>query len=885
MFARNISIAVTFTLIAALGLISSGCGTTYTYKKANELPLKQVCDARATPRGELLMDADCGVQLTRMTAESACDAGNGDGCALAALLTLTGESVDDAVELGRFPGDSRRARKLAHRGCQRNNEASCLLEAVTLLQDRSPATQMQGVELMQDKCAEGMGDICFMMGSMYEENATTAQERSRSVTYYKKSCTADSASGCFKYAQLLEDGFGVQQSHLRAEKYYDRACDLNHAEACSQVGRDLPEDHQEMLNEFARVSKKSFIEMMRTGCENGFRHGCTFAGRLVDRGEIRTRYIGHEAAVELFEIGCERGAAASCYYLAYKTKNGQGTEANTATAASLAEKACDSGHEDACELHRDYTYRLFDKEDAASRAERCATGDGRACYLAGHAYGYDVNFDADYDRALELLNRGCELDYADACESAGVMLADEETGEFDLEEANGRYARACELGADYACFALGMIYEQGRGVERQYEASSRFLRLACERDVGQACGELGSYYEVGEAVEQDLSQAEELYSRGCAAGNINSCTNLASLLRRNTESKQSFKRALDLYKLSCANDEPRACVQLGNMLTEFSDDKELVSDGMDYLERACMLEHGPGCRELGVKYYRGDVVEEDHGRALMLWQQACDQDDPTGCIYLGELYRDGEGVEKDGERALEIFRDACDAENLTGCIRAAELHLYHVDTDYAPDKTVERYAEACFGGHDGACTTVSGLFRNGVHVEQSYERAVMYLERGCENDGAGSCDALEDYLRLGVGTDKDVARADAYARDRLDTYRDDCRENENESCAHAAHLIAHGRGTDTNWSKAREYLRAQCVHEVSAGCREQAEQQATGEIFERDREAAIASLEALCEDGVQNACVQAAYFLRVGHTDEIDIARSVELWTSQCKED
>ncbi|MGM0556413.1 MAG: hypothetical protein ACQEVA_08560, partial [Myxococcota bacterium] len=32
-------------------------------------------------------------------------------------------------------------------------------------------------------------------------------------------------------------------------------------------------------------------------------------------------------------------------------------------------------------------------------------------------------------------------------------------------------------------------------------------------------------------------------------------------------------------------------------------------------------------------------------------------------------------------------------------------------------------------------------------------------------------------------------------------------------------------------------------------------------------------------------CVQAAYFLRVGHTDEIDIARSVELWTSQCKED
>lgn len=877
-----------FCVIAALALLLgaslTSCSPTYTYNKADELPLEKVCDERANPRGELLMDAKCGVELTRMTAESACEAGNGEGCAMASFLTLTDKSVDDAVDMSQLTGDYERARALARRGCTRDNEASCLLESIALFQSPVAEDHQLALKLMDRRCQQGMGEICFMLGSMFEENGKTGHERQQSVAYYRESCTNENASGCFKYAELLDKGFGVAENDERARTFFNRACDMNHVEACAKVDREVGEDREEMLNEFVRVSKKSFIEMMQTGCENGFRHGCTFAGRLVDRGEIRTRYIGHETAVELFSAGCERGAAASCYYLARKVKNGRGAEANTATAAQLAAKACKLGHQKACTRQRDYTFRLFKQKDAEAHAEKCEQGDAESCYLAGRAFAYDVNFDADYERAVELLVDGCELDYADACESAGALLVDEQDQPHDPDRAIGLLDKGCENGADHACFALGMAYEQGNGVERDFEKSELYLRLACEREVGVACGELGSYYEVGESVKQDLGQAEKLYSRGCASGNVDSCTNLAALLQVHQDSAESFGRALDLYQLSCANDEPRACAQLGNMLTSV-DDKKLEAEGMDYLERSCMLEYGPGCRFFGLRYYHGKGTDEDPRRAMMLWQQACDLDDPTGCLYLGELYRDGEGVDKDGARALEIFEKSCEQGNADGCIRAAGMFLTHEQTDYQPMRGLQLYEKACQDGSDAACVGAADLLTEGIHVEQSFEKAVGYLETGCKADGMDSCDHLGEYLRLGIGVTKDVERANEHAQTMIDDAKEACRKNEDESCAYAAHLIAHSRGTDTNLDKARSYLQAQCTHDVEAGCREMAEQKATGELFERNREEAIASLESLCEDGMETACEQTAFFLRFGRSDEIDLKRAVDLWEPLCEAD
>lgn len=882
MSSPNLLILATMVLAVA---VSSACHPSYSYLRANKLSLDEVCPGGQTPTSELLLDDECGVKLTRMTGEAACRASNGDGCAVASMLTLNSVSLSQSFTEEAFAGDNDRAYNLASQGCALDNESACFLQAQILLQGDSPREKSRGFQLMDSRCWSGMGAICYTMGAVFEENATALREKKEAFKYYRQSCETGDPDGCYALGRMWEKGFGTSTNMTEAKKFYGRACDLNHKEGCVQVDREPPKDDRELVNEWARITTESFVDMAMDGCKRGFKHGCTFAGRLIDRGEIRGRYVGDEKAVAFYQQGCQQGAPESCHSLAIRTHAGAGVEANTKTAAQLAQKACDAGLDKSCTLHRDYLYRLFDQKKAESYAQTCEAPEskerGRACYLAGQAFAYGVNFDAAADKALELQLQGCELDYGDACEAAGRLLDEGEKVDQDTTRARQLYEKACDNGADFACHRLGVRLKNGEGVDKDVERAASLLERACERGWSEACGELGALYEEGKGVREDKGRAERLYRQGCATGHIASCTDLAHFYV-NTGTEESMRQAFGLYKLGCANDDADACNEMGFIYSQF-EDAESQTKAVEFFQKSCLLESGRGCSNLGLQYYWGDGAAKDRGKAVDLYTKACEMEFMLACERLADIYRTGEGAERDPARAAKLYGQACSSGEVSACHSLARMKLAGVKVDYEPKEALALYVRACEKGDDGGCVTASRLLTEGVHVERSLPRAYKLLEQGCEADGAASCDELADRLRIGFGVEADVEKADAHAQQSLDINRNACEANQPETCDHVAHQIAHGKGPKTDFSAAREFLRQKCEADVAPACREIAEQKSTGELFPRNREEGVDTLLTMCnKDGDATACFLAAYYMRRGKSDELRLTRSVDIYQKLC---
>ncbi|WP_168210715.1 tetratricopeptide repeat protein [Persicimonas caeni] len=829
------------------------------------------------------MEDKCGVKLTRMTGEAACRAGDGLGCTTAAVLSLSSVGLSKAISQQALASNNDHAYRLAKQGCDFGNETSCLLQAQMMLQSSSQQEQARGFRLMDRSCKAGMGSICHTLGTIFEEYATAPREKQDAFDYYRRSCAADYAEGCFRLGKMWETGFGTSTNLSKSKEKLHAACDLNHAKACASVDREPPKDDEELLAEWAAITNQSFIDMALAGCKNGFKHGCTFAGRLIERGEIRGRYVGDEHAVALFRAGCAQGSPESCYHLAQKTFRGEGLEANTVTASKLAHKGCKAGSNDACDLYRDLKYRLFEPKEASKYADHCEDDKkqerGYACYLSAKAYGYGVNFDADEERALELHEKGCALDYADSCEAAGDLLV-----ESDEKRALGMYRKGCDGGADKACHVLGSRYAKGDGVEKDVTRAVDYLEKACTRGLGDACGELGDFYADGEGADKDEARAEQMFRNGCANGHIRSCTRLAQFyLRANSE--ESFRQAIQLYEFACTNEEPEACDDLGSIHASL-DDEESHIEAADYFEKACLMDFGRGCSNFASRYYFGVGVEKDREKAVELYRRSCTQGFETGCYRLASIYEAGEDVDRDAKKALELYEAACKDEHVDSCRSVARMKLNGTQTAYQPEVAKKYLTKACNLGSDAACIDVANLVTRGVHVEQSLEDAVGFLSTGCEADGATSCSKLADRLRLGMGAPADPKQASTKAKRSLDIVRNNCEDGVYGHCDWAAHLIAHGDGDRTDFSAAREYLRKKCDEDIASACIEIGEQKSTGELFPRDRQKGVDKLVALCKDSdLETACYEAAYFMRFGHSDELDLTRSVDLYQSLCDDD
>ncbi|MFB6373251.1 MAG: tetratricopeptide repeat protein [Bradymonadaceae bacterium] len=878
-------------LLMGGGLLMAGCSTMYEYRSADEQSIGEVCSGGLESEKPLLMQSACGSTLTEYTGQAACEAGNGHGCAVAALGAMGEGGVSRALEEGKkASGDRSSARKFARRGCNSGNESSCLIQAMLLMTSKSAYDQREAMRLLDQKCKRaGMPAVCNTIGVVFEKNAKNARDRKRAFDYFERSCNQEFPAGCWKLGKMYEKGFGVSESQTRAKAKFQQACELNHPKACKAVGEEADGKKKELLFEKAQVTKKAFVDMGMTACENGFRHACTFVGRLIDRGELRGRLIEGDKADALYNKGCERGAAHSCYYLAQRIKRRNGSVAQLTEGQRLAGKACDEGVEPACELIGELQAAVASEKTVSSLAKRCKEGGStdettedepdvdrvrEPCFVAAEAQVKSGQFSGDQKRAIALHRQGCKNGNARSCRRAGELVESD-------KEAKGLYEKACKGGDAHGCFELGAVLEADG--DRQ-EAVSRYSE-ACTGGFGRACGSLASYYENGNIVDKDMARAEKLHRSGCQAGHVASCRDLAMFFLEHTQTEESVLRGLQLLELACRRDDGNACAQIG-MISEGWNDSPFEKSPRDYLEKACLLESGLGCAAFGDAYRKGSIVDQDMGKALQLYDQSCSYGSGSGCTNLGNVYRFGIEVERDADKARSAYERACEIDYGPGCKGLANMKLADPAEPYAPKKAAQLLRKGCGTSHYGSCRQYAALYADGVHLEQSFDKVVAGLQEGCEAGSTDTCDALANYVRLGIATDRDPDRSDELSKRYADAQKNDCETyKQAEACIALGHHMAHGQGTRTKAAAGREFLRKKCDDGMTGACREVGVLKAQGHIFPRSFSAGVDQLRSLCNDGHDGACVDAAYFMRYGPSDAIELTRSADYYRKACSDD
>ncbi|MFW5966178.1 MAG: tetratricopeptide repeat protein, partial [Persicimonas sp.] len=581
---------------------------------------------------------ECGVELASLSSEAACEAGDDFGCAVAASLILEPESLTESFEVDSISPDPR-ARKFADRGCKLGNEMACRLQVWMNMESNSIAKRVEASEVLEQKCSAGMGSMCYILGSLYEANASRAYDYADALDYYERGCRLEDADACWEAARMREKGLGTDKDADGAEENYRAACELRHDDACNEIDEKLPPVEDEEVAEWNRFASEAITEMNEEACQNGFRHACTFGGRLIERGELHSRYVDDERALSLFEEGCERGSAESCFYQARMVRDGRGTDPHTRRANAIAEESCEAGFSRGCRLERDTSYRLFNEERTASHAERCEDEDGedRAvdCYLAGQALTYDGLVEPDPERARTLHLIGCDLEYGDSCLAAGRLFDPEEAdAAADRERAVKLYETACDLDAKEACYRLGRDYRLGDGVERDMARAVDYFEKGCDLGVPEACGSLGDLLAHGDEEFRDQERAEKLLRRGCGGGDLGACSDLGHFFL-DSDSEESTETGLSLLNFACTNDEADACNGLGTFLSDV-DDQELQNEAADHLEKGCLIDSASACANLGKMYAEGRGVERDTDRSMRLYQEACDEDHEEACRWLEE---------------------------------------------------------------------------------------------------------------------------------------------------------------------------------------------------------------------------------------------------------
>ncbi len=157
--------------------------------------------------------------------------------------------------------------------------------------------------------------------------------------------------------------------------------------------------------------------------------------------------------------------------------------------------------------------------------QRCAAGDGDACYLHGESLATGLGgLGHDPDAAIPLLVRACDLNSGRGCTKAGTRILDAvDQGRNPpggtLLEAERVLQRGCELRSPSTCRRLGMEHLTPKGHLRpDDDAAFDALNLACELGDHASCWLLVGLRDQGSGSDEARARATRAIAAACARG-------------------------------------------------------------------------------------------------------------------------------------------------------------------------------------------------------------------------------------------------------------------------------------------------------------------------------------------------------------------------------
>jgi TPR repeat protein len=238
----------------------------------------------------------------------------------------------------------------------------------------------------------------------------------------------------------------------------------------------------------------------------------------------------------------------------------------------------------------------------------------------------------DGSRAMQVLEKGCELRSPRAC---SVLAAELEEGERGIGQDVARAARlhnqACDLGLARSCTLLAVMTEDGRGVRRDARASQR-LRARAE-SLEKAAPRVTST-PVQVASDDAQCRKNQDAAKCLAAGSVVQDTDAV--------------KAEELFRLGCTIDKTN-CGLWGFAIERLRRDDP--GRGTRILDEGCASGASLACMVLADLHHSGfKAIARNESRAAELYDKSCTQGEPAGCRATAARFR---GV-KDAGKADEL---------------------------------------------------------------------------------------------------------------------------------------------------------------------------------------------------------------------------------------
>jgi TPR repeat protein len=205
-------------------------------------------------------------------------------------------------------------------------------------------------------------------------------------------------------------------------------------------------------------------------------------------------------AARLLEKGCRLGNARGCARLgAIYVNGGNGVAANPKRARELFQQACAGQSGLGCAFlavgHWSKGGDVVEARTALDLAEKgCRLGNGWSCGLEGSWAAAVAGPGGDEARVRRAFARGCDLDDAPACSSAGMLALTGSPGApADDQRALAFLKKGCDGGDGGGCHELGVFYNDGRaGLARDEGRALALFQRACKLGDTSACPDPGA---------------------------------------------------------------------------------------------------------------------------------------------------------------------------------------------------------------------------------------------------------------------------------------------------------------------------------------------------------------------------------------------------------
>lgn len=232
------------------------------------------------------------------------------------------------------------------------------------------------LKLYKWACFLGNAQGCLNAGHKYFSGMGTKKNSSMSIKYYTAAFKQGLTSGYINIGNMYRHGqCGLSKDKHMANRYYSKACEAGDKIACRLVKKSF----------YVRTEKDDYksIKALDRLCDDGRIIRSMYCNSIAG---IYEKYEEYENAAKYYKKGCSGRLYMGCLQLGEIYIDGRGVE-------------------------RDFEKGIYYIEYG------CNKGDHKACFKAGSLYEENN----DMFRAKEFFQKGCELQFMEACTKAELL--------------------------------------------------------------------------------------------------------------------------------------------------------------------------------------------------------------------------------------------------------------------------------------------------------------------------------------------------------------------------------------------------------------------------------------------------------------------------------